>query len=133
MIILENITVYKCPHCKKYMLRKHSMEFHIKWCKKNPENIKQCFDCAYIKEETIEYDKYNKLCGDFEVKFSKAFKCGKLKKFLYPPIVEKKNLVEQYPETFKDQEPMRKKCEFYNPGYIDKAEWESIHGKVDND
>jgi len=61
MIILENTTVYKCPHCKRYMLRKYSMENHIKWCKKNPANIRKCFDCCYLKETTIEYERYNKL------------------------------------------------------------------------
>lgn len=116
MITKENVTVYQCSFCKKKLFVKGAMERHEKWCTHNPDNFKKCTGCMHMEEAEVfykvevSYDIYN---GE-ETRMSKAFRCRKLDKLLYPMIVEKKGLPGKYPETFKDQQPMPKECEHYS-------------------
>jgi hypothetical protein len=107
-----NVTLYICDHCKKKLLRKWAMEKHEKMCDSNPENSKACSGCAFLQPTTIEVeygDDY--YTGEPVIKMSKAFRCTKLDKLLYPLKVEQRGLVEKYPYTFEGQDPMPKECE----------------------
>lgn len=109
MKIKTGVTVYYCDHCKKKMLRKHSMEHHEKWCPKNPENEKACSGCAFLKEEPVTIYGEHAYDGS-EYSFErKGFRCTKLDKLLYPLVVERRGLTRF--ETFDNQEPMPKECE----------------------
>jgi hypothetical protein len=115
MKIKTGVTVYHCDHCKKKMFRKHAMEFHEKWCPKNPENEKACTGCAFLKEEkvTVYWDGFD---GEHDMQRN-GFRCTKLDKLLYPLAVQRRGLDGRYPEHFADQEPMPKVCEHQKTGY----------------
>ena len=120
MKVRENITVYACDHCKKKMFVRKAMELHEKWCYMNPDNQKACSGCLHLEETEIEYEA---ICNSFgedygvifdshtETRKAKGFKCNQLNKILYPLKVEKKGLVQKFPETFENQEPMPRECE----------------------
>lgn len=114
-----NVTLYICDHCKKKLLRKWAMEKHEKYCGANPENRRACEGCQHLEETTVEVI-YEGIYQDRIVK-SKAFRCKALEKMLYPLKVEQRGLLEKYPETFEDQEPMPRTCEHgpVNPSYDD--------------
>lgn len=116
MIVKENITLYICQHCKKRMLRKAAMEKHEPACYSNPENFRACTGCLYLDEieATVYFDTYN---GEGTRKF-KSFKCSKLDKIMYPYKVEKKGLLDKFPESFEDQEPMPKSCELHSDNQL---------------
>lgn len=87
-------------------------------CNDNPANKRACHDCIHLKETTVSYqltDYEGSLTGQ-SLK-AKAFRCDKLDKMIYPFKVEKKDLVNKYPETFDGQEPMPKKCELFQLNY----------------
>lgn len=109
MKIKTGVTVYRCDHCKKKMFRKGAMERHEKLCDSNPENYKACSDCCFLQETTVEV--YSGTGSDGYTRDVKAFRCTKLDKMLYPLKVEQKGLVEKYPDTFEEQDPMPKECE----------------------
>jgi len=116
MTIKENVTTYRCDFCKKKMFVEKAMTKHEQWCNKNPKNIRACYGCLHLEEIENEYTQYY-MGGydggdvyDRQVK-TKAFKCTKLDKILYPFKVEQLKLQEKYPETFEGQEPMPIKCE----------------------
>lgn len=111
MKIKTGVTVYRCDHCKKKMFRKGAMERHEKWCDSNPDNHKACSDCCFLQETTVGVYSGTDPYGDANTKYVKAFKCTKLDKMLYPLKVQQKGLVEKYPDTFEEQEPMPKECE----------------------
>lgn len=114
MKIKTGVTVYHCDYCKKKMFRKHAMEFHEKWCPKNPGNEKACTVCKYLKETTIEtyFDAFD---GEYMVE-RKAFRCSKLGKLVYPLSVQRRGLDKRF-ETFSEQEPMPKECEHKETGW----------------
>lgn len=111
MKIKENVTLYICSHCGKRLLKKKAMELHEPACYSNPENFRACSSCDFLKEteNTVYFDTWN---GEGSRKF-RAFRCDKLDKMLYPYKVEKNGLLNRFPESFEDQEPMPKNCEFY--------------------
>lgn len=111
MITKEGVTVYSCEHCNHKLFLKHAMEKHEKWCAKNPENIAACQGCVFIEKTTIEYEVYSSEWNAYMTTTSKAFRCKKLDKMLYPKRAEKKGLIEKYPETFEGQYPMPTTCE----------------------
>ncbi|MFD2922028.1 hypothetical protein ACFS6H_20070 [Terrimonas rubra] len=124
MKIRNNITVYACEHCNKKMFVRHAMERHEKWCNKNLDNFRACHDCKFLDRINIDYS-YSAATIDpisFGVipdsrlveKQTKGFFCSKIQKKIYPLLAEKRGLVDMYPETFEDQEPMRKECEFFD-------------------
>lgn len=127
MKVKENVTLYKCDFCSKKLFVKHAMENHEKWCGNNPENVRACSGCKFLEETTVDYEQnYNSFGEGYgvifdagtETKTSKAFRCAKLDKLVYPLKVEKKGLVEKYPETFENQIPMPKECEFRSDDYF---------------
>jgi len=111
MKIKTNVTLYICEHCGKKMFRKYAMEQHEKWCSLNPENRRACEGCEHLQETTIEVS-YGHYDGSVTYHNAKAFRCTKLDKLLYPLKVEQRGLLEKYPETFEDQQPMPKTCEY---------------------
>jgi len=122
MKVKENVTVYQCEFCKRKMFVKHAMEKHEKWCYSNPENFRACSGCKHLEEVTVEYSYSVPTIGDhLGVIFdgstverkTTGFHCKKLDKQLYPFKAEKKGLIEKYPESFEDKEPMPKTCEHY--------------------
>lgn len=104
--------VFYCDHCNKHGLSKGHMKVHEQWCDSNPENKKACYGCANLKEVEIDavYFDYN---GNDYTRKIKGFFCEKLERNLYPLKVERKGLVEKYPGTFDEQDPMPKQCEHY--------------------
>lgn len=107
MIVKENVTIYQCEFCKKKLFAIWAMRKHINWCTKNPKNIKKCMECKFIQEKKITV---NMNGSDFK---STAFRCKVLKIGLYPLIVERKGMVERYPETFSKQKPMPTECSHF--------------------
>lgn len=109
MIVKENVSIYICEHCKKRYFKKHACEKHEVICYSNPVNFRACSGCDYLHqiENTVYFDTFN---GEGSRKF-KSFECTKLKKILYPFKVEAKGLLNKYPESFEDQEPMPKHCD----------------------
>lgn len=103
-------TIYKCPYCKKYLLRKHAMKNHIKWCPKNPENITLCGDCLFLKAVDCYYGRYNNWIGDYEDTKSTKFHCIKLDIDLIPFKIIKMGWDLAFPETYGGQQLMKKEC-----------------------
>lgn len=100
--------VYKCDYCGKNLIRKHAMIKHEKFCDRNPLNIKACFGCVFLTKEEVlieEHDHYDRK--------SNGFRCTKKDVLLYPTKVERKGLLDKYPETFEDQEPMPSQCDLH--------------------
>lgn len=84
---------------------------HEKWCNKNPENYHDCWGCLnlHMIDKPLIIDENNQVLYK-----TNSFRCIKLNKNLYPYIVNKKKLLEKYPETFKDQELMPSICKERN-------------------
>lgn len=125
MIIKENITVYICQHCKKRYFKKYACEKHEVACYSNPENFRACTGCDHLDEikNKVPFDTFD---GESFRTF-KSFRCKVFDKILYPFKVEAKGLVEKYPFSFEDQEPMPKKCsqhsiEFLRDGYVESTD-----------
>lgn len=112
MITKENITIYICQFCKKYLQRKHAMENHEIHCGHNPKNYSACSGCVHLKQTEKEYSIGCRYDGEPIDRKSISFQCTKLNKELYPYKVIKKGLLEKYPETFEGAELMPSKCEF---------------------
>jgi hypothetical protein len=100
-------TVYKCDYCGKTLLIKSAMGKHEKWCSKNPENARLCYECAFLHPILFE-DSYDAWDGEHEIK-RRGFRCEKYGMMVYPVSVERRGLNREY-STFDDQEPMRKEC-----------------------
>ena len=110
----ENVTLYHCEFCKKKLVVKHAMKKHEYWCTKNPKNSKRCADvCMHLKEVMVEYDGYYSGDHGTHMQTTKGFYCEAKKCGVYLLIVEKKQLVEKYPETFEGSIPMPKECNDY--------------------
>jgi hypothetical protein len=112
----ENVTIYKCDFCNKFLQKKHAMEAHEKKCTKNPENINFCEGCKYLERIDSSYIIESNGCFGYserEVKCN-GFKCNKLDKEMYPRKVISKGFLEKYPESYSDKSPM--------PNYIDGCE-----------
>lgn len=118
MKTIENVTLYKCDFCNKELKRSHAMIKHEKYCFSNPENYRPCNSCDHLEyKEGESFEVHFVAGGDFDTRFEKDphyFYCNKFQKKLYNIIAEKRNLLEKYPETFEDQEPMPKECDSYN-------------------
>lgn len=111
-VIMKDIKAFKCDFCTKLLQLKHAMVLHEKYCKKNPKNIKICFDCVFCESIKISYKTdYQKewLSGE---KISDGYFCTKKKVGIYTLNAERK-LVKRYPETFKNQIPMSNKCDSF--------------------
>lgn len=115
MIVKENVNVYICEHCKRKMFRKHAMALHEPACFSNPENKRACSGCEHLQQIEILYY-FDHFDGEHEAK-TKGFKCNKLDKIMYPYKVEKMGLNTMYPESFEDQIPMPKECEYFDSGF----------------
>lgn len=106
-MITKYTKLYTCEHCKKKMFRKYSMAVHEKFCGANPDNFKACTGCANLEETYIDLIYAN----EGGRTSCKAFNCKALNKMVYPVKVEKRNLIQKFPETFKDQIPMPRACD----------------------
>ncbi len=115
MNTILNVTVFKCDHCSKKMFRGHAMVNHEKWCTSNPKNFKACSGCSFLEETVNRYDVDTH--DGWYTRKSKAFKCTKKDILVYPLKVEKKGLLEKYPETFEDQIPMPRECNQFESMY----------------
>lgn len=130
MKTIENVTIYKCDFCKKELKRKHAMLKHEELCSNNPNNHKACMNgCSHLIQEEIEVwfdnpyyhpDYSNSSEGDY--KKVTVFKCTKLDKLMYPFSIERRNIVNEYPSTFENQEPMPKECTVFDDN-VHNAPW----------
>lgn len=113
MKVIENVTLYECDHCQRKMRRAGDMTRHEKNCKENPLNIDACLGCIYIKEEKVTYESLNadEWGSTYEVE-SKAFRCTKLDKLMYPFKAEKH--AKKYPNSFENQVRMPIECGHFN-------------------
>ena len=113
MRVKENVTLYYCSHCSKRYEKEYACVKHEHWCSSNPKNFKICGnDCQHLEEVKVEYYDYS----DRPVN-AKGFYCKAKEINIYPLVVERKGLVEKYPETFEDAEPMPKECKLYKSDY----------------
>jgi len=126
MKTIENVTIYKCDFCKKELKRKHAMVKHEELCSNNPNNHKECMNgCARLTQEEIEVwfdnpyyhpDYSNSSEGDY--KKVTVFKCTKLDKLMYPFSIERRNIVNEHPSTFENQEPIPKECDSFSNNVV---------------
>lgn len=79
--------LYYCDHCNKMYQRKHAAIKHEKYCNKNPENKRACFNCQYLEMKVFDFY-YDSYAGE-EITKVEAFYCGKVDKAVYPPKVER--------------------------------------------
>lgn len=114
-------TIYTCDYCKKTYFRKHACEKHELWCNSNPKNKKACSGCVnLIKVEINVENNHPEYASTFL--FFDAFKCTVFDKLLYPTIVQRKGLLDRYPETFEDQEPMPTECDKKKVAFLNYSE-----------
>jgi len=120
MITLVNQTIYKCSHCRKTYQRKNAAEAHEVGCKKNPENHRACFGCAFITRKDIEFiEGYasQSLAGasyaERTVELSVCF-CTKKNTIITPPnAYEIDEPCEKGTDNELRQEEMPKVCDLY--------------------
>lgn len=125
MKVKENVTIYQCEFCKRKMFVKSAMQKHETFCYSNPANFRACSGCIHLEEVEVEYS-YSVpslgenlgvvFDGDTVTKKTTGFHCKKLNKHLYPFKAEKMGLINKYPESFEDKEPMPKVCEDFDDG-----------------
>lgn len=111
MIIIENVTIYKCEFCSKKLYRKHAMLKHEDLCFNNPKNIKACMNCEFL--EKIQINAHWLVGNSEHVDNSKqvdVFRCNKLDKLMFPFSIERRKLHEKF-DTYSEQEPMPSKCD----------------------
>lgn len=121
MKTIKNVTLYKCDFCSKELKRKHSMIKHETQCFANPENNRACFNgCQHLESKNDGSIEIHYIAGgDFATRHENTpnyFYCNKKQIKIYTPNAEFRGLIENYPETFEDQEPMPKECEDYDDG-----------------
>jgi hypothetical protein len=101
-------TVYTCDFCKKYSISKGAITRHQKKCSNNPINIVICIGggshCTNLEEIEVE--------GSMGYMI-RAFHCKKLDITIYHPKAKIKGLLDKYKETFENQIPMPKDCDFF--------------------
>lgn len=107
----DNITLYVCEFCNKYLVRKNAMATHELHCTKNPENFSACSGCVFLKEGKESIDSG----GDepYLVTTYRTFFCNKLNTGVYPNKAVKKGLIEKYPEQFESQIRMPTHCDHF--------------------
>ena len=110
MIVIENVTLYKCEFCKKELKLKHAMEKHEKTCERSPDIEKACYECQHLEsvEKMVWFEGY--YGDDGTEKKVNVFHCKKIDKLMFPYSIEKRDLHNRFPETYEDQEPMPNKC-----------------------
>lgn len=81
-MIEQERKVYRCGHCKKWYLQKHSCVRHELYCGRNPINHHACLQCLHLIVERETNDN-----GYSE----KTFTCSKLDKQLHSFKAEKIN------------------------------------------
>lgn len=109
MIVIQNVTLYKCEYCGKKQHRAHTMRRHEKWCHRNPANRHACFGCVFLEVHTTEI--YENGSG-FPPKQGKAFYCNTLGDDLFTYKAEKMGLTGKYPEDFADKIRMPLVCKY---------------------
>jgi len=111
----ETREIYKCDHCRKLYQIKKACEAHELGCKKRPDYIRPCHNCAVLKKkDEVIFAGYGDEYGNeveivVNVLFCKVKDC-----FIYPPSVackgnafemgEKLNI--EMPKECKDQKPI---------------------------
>lgn len=116
MIIVTNVTIYKCEFCKKELKRKHAMVNHEEICDNNPKNKKACYGCIHLQEHDTEYyTEHRGYDGEYDETEHKShcFRCEKFEKLMFTWKAEKLKLPEKYPETFEDQKRMPNSCRHF--------------------
>jgi hypothetical protein len=110
----KKLEVYKCDFCPKFYHNEKVCINHEKWCKKNPNNKHICFNCRFLIYHDYEYREVllDYVTGEKDqvIENYPYFECVKLIKILYPFQVEKKKLIEKFPEQFKDNVRMPLQC-----------------------
>lgn len=128
MRVEENVTIYRCEHCKKKMFRKHAMVAHEEWCNKNPKNTRVCHFCPHLEKINVRID-IEQQYGSHKIE-TIGFKCNKLNIELYPFSAEKKKLPSRFLESFEEKEPMKNSCEHFDEaqkGFMTaNGNWDSI-------
>jgi len=117
MKTIENITIYKCDFCNKELKRKYAMINHELKCNRNPQNFRPCYYCEHLESKNDGSIEIHYVAGgNFETRHEPQpnyFFCNKKQIRIYSPQAEFKGLLETYPETFEEQEPMPKKCDVF--------------------
>lgn len=98
--------VYYCDYCKKKSFYEKTMKIHEEHCLANPNNQSACIGCSECQSVKIDLEFKD------DSRTANGFFCHHYGLHVYPKIVEAKGLLNKYPETFEDQIPMPKTCEF---------------------
>lgn len=104
----ETKEIYKCDHCNKLYQRKHACILHEKYCSRNPDIERACFNgCAHLHKQVVDYYSdtgYGEIHEELNL-----LHCKHKNIYLYPPKSEaKKNWFELGGEDI--NEPMPKEC-----------------------
>jgi hypothetical protein len=77
----EELTIYRCGHCRKMYQMKYACERHERRCWKNPANQYACFDCVFLNKDRETID------GGMSSGLSvRTFRCTKLEKDMHTVI-----------------------------------------------
>ena len=116
---------YKCEHCSKLYQRKRFAVAHEISCKKNPLNIRKCFDCKHCKFilETLYEDTFQ---GESKREVGTFF-CSAKDHYLHPPKAEHKGNAYEFGE--KTNEPMPMECDKFKSTTISEY-LEKVHEKT---
>lgn len=108
-MIKLNIPTYKCEHCRRlFQVERYAIK-HEASCKKNPLNIRACFDCKFCEKMKADVLlNYGDEFGRQVEAYRDLFYCSKKDEYLLPPKAEHKG--NAY-ETDKSNEPMPLSCE----------------------
>lgn len=106
-MITKTKSIHYCEFkpCKKKNYSKKVMEKHEAICFFNPANKVACNGCKHLEPTKIDLDFKD------DSRQVNGFYCTKKQICVYPKKAER--LVLKYPETFEEQIPMPKECEFF--------------------
>lgn len=114
MIVIQNVTMYQCEHCKKKQQRAHTMKRHEQFCSKNPNNYHPCISCKHLLVDKFHVgadpnEGYGPTC--------KTFYCNKLDIDMYSYRAEQMRLMEKYPEDYEEKHRMPNSCKWHEPAF----------------
>lgn len=104
---IEERKVYRCEFCSKYYISKRHAEYHEKWCKKNPRNLRPCHNCKHLENVPLVVlfsDSYK----EEEVTYIVPY-CNIKEQHFYDPRLERLNWFHQNGVDC-EQEPMPIEC-----------------------
>jgi len=110
-MITQNIETYKCEFCRKlYTLKRFAIK-HEPTCKKNPLNIRACFNCQNCERREVNvFLNFGDQFGRQAEEVRSLFYCKAKDEYLLPPNAEHRG---NCYETDLSNNPMPLECELH--------------------